>query len=258
MLDKIIAVKQQEVEEAKKIRPIEDLVKSADNMPPARDFRGALAGNPCAVIAEIKRSSPSKGSMRDQVDPVAIASQYARHGAAAISVLTDQSFFGGSADDLIQVRQAVTVPVLRKDFIIDPYQIYETRLMGADAMLLIADILEQETLAGFIARAAFLGLGCLVEVHSREALERALGAGAEIIGINNRDLDTFQVNLQTSLDMRPLIPEGKVVVSESAIRDRQDIETLMKAGIRAFLIGETLMKADNVGETLRSLMGQGG
>ena len=257
MLDKIIAVKQQEVEEAKKIRPIEDLVKATEGMPPARDFKGALAGNACAVIAEIKRRSPSKGSMRDQVDPVAIASLYARHGATAISVLTDRTFFGGSADDLIHVREAVTLPVLRKDFIIDPYQIYETRLMGADAMLLIADILEQETLAGFIARAAFLGLGCLVEVHSREALERALGAGAKIIGINNRDLDTFQVNLQTSLDLMPLIPKGKVVVSESAIRNRQNIEMLMEAGIRAFLVGETLMKADDVGRTLRSLLGQG-
>lgn len=258
ILDKIIAVKQQEVEEAKMLRPMEDLVKAVEGKPPGRDFKSALVNKPCAVIAEIKRRSPSKGPMRDHVDPLAMASLYAQHGAAAISVLTDRTFFDGSVEDLISVRQAVALPVLRKDFIIDPYQIYETRLIGADAMLLIADILEQDMLAGFIARAAFLGLDCLVEVHSREALECALGAGAEIIGINNRNLDTFEVDLQTSLDLRPLIPQDKVVVSESAIRNREDIETLMAADIHAFLIGETLMKAEDVGQTLHSLLGKGG
>jgi indole-3-glycerol phosphate synthase len=257
MLDKIINRKLQEVAEAKKLRPLDELVKAVEGLPPARDFKSRLAGSHCAIIAEIKRRSPSRGQIREDVDPAAIASIYERNGAAAVSVLTDKEFFAGSAADLVNVREAVTLPVLRKDFIIDPYQIYETRLLGADAMLLIADILEPEVLAGFMARAAFLGLDCLVEVHTREALERALAAGAGIIGINNRDLDTFQVDLKTSLNLMPFIPTGKIVVSESAIRSRKDIETLMASGIHAFLIGETLMKAGDIGQTMQELLGQG-
>jgi indole-3-glycerol phosphate synthase len=258
MLDKIIAVKQQEVAEAKKIRPMEELVKAAEGISSTRDFKGALTGRQCAIIAEIKRRSPSRGIIRENADPVTIAGIYEHHGAAAISVLTDHNFFSGATDDLVNVRASVSRPVLRKDFIIDPYQIYETRVMGADAMLLIADILEQDILAGFIARAAFLGLDCLVEVHTREALDRALAAGAMIIGINNRNLDTFQVDLQTSLDLMPLIPPDITVVSESAIGDRKDIETLMAADIHAFLIGEALMKASDIGQTMNNLMGKGG
>jgi indole-3-glycerol phosphate synthase len=258
MLDKIIHRKQQEVAEAKTFRPLDELVKTVEGLPPTRDFKGSLAGSHCAIIAEIKRRSPSRGQIRENVDPVAIASIYERNGATAVSVLTDQNFFAGSAADLVNVRKAITLPVLRKDFIIDPYQIYETRLLGADAMLLIADILEPEVLTGFMARAAFLGLDCLVEVHTREALERALAAGAGIIGINNRNLDTFQVNLKISLKLMPFIPTGKIVVSESAIRSRKDIEILMASGIHAFLVGETLMKADEIGQALKGLLGRGG
>jgi indole-3-glycerol phosphate synthase len=257
MLNNIVAVKQEEIAEAKSQRPMEDLVRAVEDLPETRPFRARLAGRPCAIIAEIKRRSPSRGQIREDVDPPAIARIYEEHGAAAISVLTDRHFFGGDTGDLVKVRQAVSLPVLRKDFIIDPYQIYETRLIGADAMLLIADILEQETLAGFIARAAFLGLGCLVEVHTREALDRAIAVGAGIIGINNRNLDTFQVDLNTSLELMPHIPDDKIVVSESAIRNRDDIHTLMTAGIHAFLIGETLMKARDIGQTLDDLLGNG-
>jgi len=258
MLDKIIAVKKEEVEKAKRIRPLEDLVRAVEGLPPARDFKSRVTGSGCAIIAEIKRRSPSKGQIREKVDPAAIAAVYEQNGAAAVSVLTDRKFFAGSTDDLVNCRTSILLPVLRKDFIIDPYQIYETRLIGADAMLLIADILEQEVLAGFIARAAFLGLDCLVEVHSREALDRALAAGAGLIGINNRNLNTFDVDLKTSLELRPLIPDSITVVSESAIQDRTDIETLLDAGIHAFLIGETLMKAQDIGRTLRMLMGREG
>jgi len=257
MLDRIIAVKKEEIHEAKQLRPIEELVKAVEGLPPARDFKGRVSGAGCAIIAEIKRRSPSRGQLREEVHPAAIASIYEMNGAAAVSVLTDRDFFAGSTDDLVNCRKSVTLPVLRKDFIIDPYQIYETRLIGADAILLIADILEQDCLSGFMARAAFLGLDCLVEVHSREAMEKALAAGASIIGINNRNLHTFEVDLKTSLELRPLIPPDIPVVSESAIRNRQDIERLMDAGIHAFLIGETLMKAEDIGQTLRELMGRG-
>ena len=254
MLDKIIEAKKREVAAAKRERPLDELVKAVEGLPPTRGFRERLTGQGCAIIAEIKRRSPSRGQIRDGVDPAAIAAIYEQNGAAALSVLTDGEFFGGSADDLIRARRAVPLPVLRKDFIIDAYQIYETRLIGADAMLLIADILEPDTLAGFMARAAFLGLDCLVEAHTREALSRALAAGAGIVGINNRDLNTFRVDLKTSLALRPLIPEGILVVSESAIRNREDIETLMDVGIHAFLVGETLMKAPDMGQTLRGLL----
>ncbi len=258
MLDKIITVKLQEVAKARALRPLEELVKAVEGMPPTRNFKGRLAGKDCAVIAEIKRRSPSKGQIRAQVDPDAIARIYEANGAVAISVLTDKEFFDGSVSDLVQVRRSVALPVLRKEFIIDPYQIYETRLIGADAILLIADILEQEILAGFIARAAFLGLDCLVEVHTREALERALAAGAGIIGINNRNLDTFEVDLKTSLELVKEIPTDRIVVSESAIRNRGDIEILLSAGIHAFLIGETLMKSNDIGRTLQELTSGGG
>jgi len=258
MLDKIIAVKEQEVALAKRKRPLDELVKAVEGLPTPRDFKERLTAGDCAVIGEIKRRSPSRGQIREDVDPVSIAAIYEKNGAAAVSVLTDKEFFGGSAADLAIVRKAVLLPVLRKDFIIDPYQIYESRLIGADAILLIADILEQEVLAGFMARAAFLGLDCLVEVHSRTALDRALAAGADIIGINNRDLDTFQVDLKTSRELKPFIPPGKVVISESAIRNREDIETLLDSGIHAFLIGETLMKAQDIGKTLRELLGHEG
>ncbi|MDD5170924.1 MAG: indole-3-glycerol phosphate synthase TrpC [Syntrophales bacterium] len=257
-MDNIIAVKQQEVAEARKTRPIEELVGAVEGLPPARDFKAGLTESACAIIAEVKRRSPSRGEIRADVDPAAIASVYEKNGAAAVSVLTDREFFGGSPADLMDVRMSVSLPVLRKDFIIDPYQIYETRLMGADAMLLIADILEQDELAGFIARAAFLGIHCLVEVHTRAALDKAMAAGAAIIGINNRDLTNFAVDLKTSLDLMPGIPMDTVVVSESAIRTRSDIEMLMGSGIHAFLVGETLMKADDIGGELRKLLGKKG
>ena len=256
ILKNIIDQKEREVAQARRERPMEALVRAVEKLPPARSLKAALRGRDCAIIAEIKRRSPSKGQIRQNVDPPAIAVLYEQNGAAAISVLTDRVFFGGSVEDLLAVRRVTSLPVLRKDFIVDPYQIYETRLLGADAVLLIADILDDETLAGFLARAAYLGLDCLVEAHDRPALERAVAAGAQIVGINNRDLNTFSVDLETSIDLRPHVPPDRMVVSESAIGGRSDIERLLSAGISAFLVGETLMRADDMGEALRALLGR--
>ncbi len=256
ILEKIVTVKREEVAGRKQTRPLPDLAAAIRTKPPARDFRRALQGSACAIIAEIKRRSPSRGLLREDFDPIRIAAVYEQNGAAAISVLTDETFFGGSNADLSVVGSAVTLPVLRKDFIIDPYQVYETRAIGADALLLIAAILTERQLREYRDLAASLGMAALVEVHTRGELEKALAAGAEVIGINNRDLKTFQTDLQTTLALAPLIPADRIAVSESGIRNRQDIETLTKAGIRAFLIGETLIAAPEIGPKLLELLGK--
>jgi indole-3-glycerol phosphate synthase len=257
ILDKIIETKRREVAAGKAKTPLVALEAVIGGLPPARDFRAALdADAGCAIIAEVKRRSPSRGLLRADFDLVRIALEYESHGAAAVSVLTDETFFGGSDADLTAVKDAITLPVLRKEFIIDPYQIYETRAIGADALLLIAAILTEVQLRKYRELAASVGLAALVEVHDGTELEKALGAGAEIIGINNRDLKTFQTDLQTTLALAPLIPADRIAVSESGIRNRQDIETLTKAGIRAFLIGETLIAAPEIGPKLKELLGR--
>jgi indole-3-glycerol phosphate synthase len=273
ILDRIVEVKRREVAERKKTTPLaalegtigrnrghvpeaqRDRNVSPEPMPP-RDFRAALSGGGCAIIAEVKRRSPSRGVLREDFDPVLIAREYERHGAAAVSVLTDETFFGGSREDLSAVKGAVSLPVLRKEFIIDPWQIHETWAIGADALLLIAAILGENELREFRELAASLGLASLVEVHDRTELETALLSGAEIIGINNRDLRTFVTDLRTSLDLAPLIPSDRIAVSESGIRSRQEIELLMQAGIEAFLIGEALVAAPVIGTTLRGFLGR--
>jgi indole-3-glycerol phosphate synthase len=256
ILEKIVTVKRKEVAERKQTRPLPDLAAAIRTKPPARDFRRALQGSACAIIAEVKRRSPSRGLLRADFDPVRIAAEYEQNGAAAVSVLTDEIFFGGSDAILSAIRAAITLPVLRKEFIIDPYQIHETRAIGADALLLIAAILTEVQLREYRELAASLGLAALVEVRDGTELEKALGAGAEIIGINNRDLKTFQTDLQTTLALAPLIPADRIAVSESGIRSRQDIETLTKAGISAFLIGETLIAAPEIGPKLEELLGR--
>jgi indole-3-glycerol phosphate synthase len=224
-------------------------------MPPARDFKAALDAG-CAIIAEVKRRSPSRGLLRADFAPVRIALEYESHGAAAVSVLTDATFFGGSDADLTAVKDAVTLPVLRKEFIIDPYQIYETRAIGADALLLIAAILTEGQLRGYRELAESLGMSALVEIHNREELARALSCGARIIGINNRDLKTFVTDIRTSVELAPLIPKDRIAISESGIRTRGEIETLLKAGIRAFLIGEMLIASLEIGPKLKELLGK--
>lgn len=256
ILKKIVAVKREEVAGRKKTRPLSELEAAIRTMPPPRDFRQALLDKDCAVIAEVKRLSPSRGLLREDFDPVRIATMYEHNGAAAVSILTDETFFGGNDVILSAVRGAVSLPVLRKEFIIDPYQIHETRAIGGDALLLIAAILTEGQLREFLALATSLGLAVLVEVHDREEMETALRAGNGIVGINNRDLKTFQTDIRTTLELAPLIPTDRIAVSESGIRMREDIEVLMQAGIRAFLIGETLMTSPDAGATLRGFLGR--
>jgi indole-3-glycerol phosphate synthase len=257
ILDQIVAAKRQEIAALKKTTPLAKLQKAVGDLPPTRAFRQAINHRPCAVIAEVKRSSPSKGRIREQFDPVQIASIYQAHGAQAVSILTDEQFFEGKGTYLTAIKKSIALPLLRKDFIIDAYQIYETRILGADALLLIVALLEQGQLQEYIQLAEQLGLAPLVEVHDKEELAKALAAGAEIIGINNRDLQTFTTDLKKTLELAPMIPQGKIVVTESGIATRKDIELLMAAGVHCFLIGEALMRATDIGEKLRELLGKG-
>lgn len=251
----IIGVKKAEIAELKGSMPFGELRERVGDLPDCTDFRKAVERPACAIIAEMKKHSPSKGSLREDADPCAVAGIYEKNGAAAISVLTDRKFFHGSPEFLRDIKKTVQIPVLRKDFIIDPYQIYETRLMSADALLLIAGLLSEEKLREYIHIAMSLSLCPLVEVHSREDLEIALAAGAAVIGINNRDLKTFRTDIKHTLKLAPLVPKDKTLISESGIGTRQDVKTLMESGIRAFLIGEALMVDPDPGRKLRELAG---
>jgi len=256
ILDKIIATKKKEVALLKSVRPVPELELMARDLPPARDFKGALTGRDCSIIAEIKRRSPSKGRLRKDFDPEEIARTYEAGGAAAISILTDRNYFEGDGAYLAVVKKVAGIPILRKDFIIDPCQVYETKILGGDALLLIAGLFDEKELREFINLSHSLGLSALVEVHTGDEAARAVAAGAGIIGINNRDLKTFRIDLRTSIELAALIPSGRIVVSESGIEKRDDIERLIEAGIRSFLVGEALMRAGDMGEKLRELMGQ--
>jgi indole-3-glycerol phosphate synthase len=256
ILDEIVAYKRRFVAQRKRRTPLEVLQGRAEGMPATKDFAGALRGrDTLAIIAEIKRASPSKGVIRQDFDPEEIARAYEDNGAAAISVLTDEKYFQGSAADLMRVRKAVDVPVLCKDFVVDAYQIYEARAIGADAVLLIAAILDQEMIREYLQVAGGLDLDALVETHSRDELETVLRTNAQIIGINNRDLNTFNTDISTTIGLLPLIPKSRIVVSESGIHSRADVERLGKAGVNAVLVGEALMRKEDVGGTLRALSG---
>jgi indole-3-glycerol phosphate synthase len=231
------------------------LEKTIGELPPCRNFRQAISSDTCAIIAEVKCASPSLGRLMADFDPVRIAGIYEQNGAVAISVLTDEKYFAGEKSYIARIKQNVKLPILRKDFIIDTIQLYETRAISADAVLLISRILEQK-LAKFILLAKELGLSQLVEVHTVEELYLALKAGAEIIGINNRNLDTFVTDIRTSRELINQIPPNKIVVAESGISARADIESLMQVGIHSFLIGEALMKAPDIGKKLRELKGE--
>jgi indole-3-glycerol phosphate synthase len=257
ILQKIVENKRQEVARQKEILPLEELRQMLADRTPTRGFAGAIRGRGCAVIAEVKRSSPSKGPIREEFDPVAIARTYEENGASAVSVLTERTFFEGRAAYVPQIKKAVNLPILRKDFIIDPYQIVETRVLGGDALLLIARILEAGELLEFIGLASELGLSALVEVHDEEDLGKAIAGGARLVGINNRDLETFRTDLEVSMRLARRVPKGITVVSESGIDGRPDIERLMEAGIHAFLVGESLMREQDIGKKLRELLGQG-
>jgi indole-3-glycerol phosphate synthase len=229
------------------------LREEAEKMNVPFDFKKAISGEGINIIAEVKKASPSKGVIKENFDPVEIAKSYEKGGAKAISVLTDKKFFQGSPFYLRQVAEAVNLPVLRKDFIIDEFQIYGAKALGASSFLLIAAILDESQLKDFIDLGRELGMEPLVETHSEEEVEKALKCGAEIIGVNNRDLKTFNVSLETTLKLLPLIKsENKTLVSESGIKGKEDIIKLRNAGVDAFLIGETLMRSEKPEEVLKS------
>jgi len=256
ILQKIVENKKEEVARQKKILPLGELRQMLADRPPTRDFEGAIRNRDCAVIAEVKRSSPSKGRIREDFDPVGIAGIYEDNGASAISILTERKFFEGRAAYIPQIGRSVKLPLLRKDFIIDPYQINEARVLGADALLLIARLLEAGELRDFIGLSSELGLAALVEVHDETDLEKAICAGARVVGINNRDLATFRTDFAVSIRLARMVPKGVTVVSESGIDSRGDIEMLMEAGIHAFLVGESLMREPDIGKKLRELLGK--
>ncbi len=253
-IEKVIALKREEVAAAKTTAPLRELRSLISDLPGTRDFRGALAGEGLALIAEVKRSSPSAGKIAPISDPGRLARLYQQGGAAAVSVLTESGWFGGSLDDLAIVKAEVDLPVLRKDFLIDPYQIYQSRAGGADAVLLIAELLEPDTLVDFLFRAEEIGLTCLVEAHSEEALEHILWTPAPVVGINNRDLKTLSVDLETSIRLLPLVPEDRVRVAESGIRTAGDVKRLTAAGADAILIGETLARSEDPAGKIRELL----
>jgi indole-3-glycerol phosphate synthase len=257
ILARILEVKAREVDSARSARPLEALRSAARDAPPARDFTGALrttiAAGQAAVIAEIKKASPSRGVLREPFDPAAIARSYARHGAACLSVLTDEQFFQGRPEYLQLAREAAALPALRKDFIIDAYQIYESRALGADAVLLIVAALEKEPIKALEALALELGMAVLVEVHERRELETALELQTPLLGINNRDLRSFETTLDTTLALLPHVPPERTVVTESGILERADVARMRRAGVHAFLVGEAFMRAEHPGEALHNL-----
>ncbi len=254
ILDRILVSKKREVARQKQAVNISCLLECIARRKAPLGFAAALKGDGIRLIAEVKKASPSKGVLRPYFDPMALAKTYAENGAAAISVLTDADYFQGSSEHLAAIRQAVGLPLLRKDFIYDEYQVYESAAYGADALLLITAILEPKQLENLLAVSRRLGMGCLVEVHDEDELKKALDAGAEVIGINNRNLNTFEVDLTTTQRILPFVPEDKTVVSESGISRREDVKRLEGWGVDAVLIGEALVTARNVPERIKELM----
>lgn len=260
-LDEIVKYKKKELKETKRKVPIIELKKRLDDLPPTKGFKDEfLSPAPdhetiARIIAEIKRVSPSKGIIRNDFDPVRIARIYEKEGATAISVLTETHYFKGSADHLQLIRQAVKIPLLRKDFIFDEYQVYEARVWGADAVLLISAILNTHELQKLIHLSRDLGLDCLLEVHNPKDLKKVLATEGEIIGINNRDLHSFEVDINNTLKLIPMIPKGIVVISESGINTREKIIRLQGAGVNGFLIGEALIREQDIGMKLRDFLG---
>jgi len=259
ILKQIVEVKRQEIAAARKRVPLEAMRDDAFSRVLTRDFEGALrrkiAAGRSAVIAEIKKASPSKGLLRADFIPADIAQSYAQAGAACLSVLTDRQFFQGQNDYLKQARASCDLPVLRKDFMVDPYQVYEARVVGADCILLIAACLQDEQMAELEAVARSLDMAVLVEVHDGPELERALRLETPLLGINNRDLRTFEVKLETTLSLMERVPPGKLLVTESGILGPADVKRMRDAGVHAFLVGEAFMRADDPGAALTALFG---
>jgi indole-3-glycerol phosphate synthase len=259
ILAKIVAVKRDEISLARRKRDLASLRRDAENLDGQRDFIGALrtkiAAGGAGVIAEVKKASPSKGVLRERFVPAAIAESYAAHGAATLSVLTDVNFFQGSAAYLREARDACPLPVLRKDFMVDAYQVFEAREMGADCILLIAACLDDALMTDLEAQAHALGMSVLVEVHDGAELDRALKLATPLVGINNRNLRTFEVTLQTTLDLLPRMPADRLLVTESGILGRADVDRMRGGGVHAFLVGEAFMRAPDPGKALAALFG---
>lgn len=256
ILDEIVQATRLAVARRKKNTPFEEVIRKAERRPRPLDFAETITGQGVKIIAEVKKASPSKGVIKIDFEPVAIARSYASGGAAAISVLTEEKYFQGSlkylesiADDLREIRP----PLLCKDFIVDAYQVYEARTYGADAILLIVAILSSEELSSLLELTHRLGMTALVETHNEEEVMVAVGSGARVIGVNNRDLRTFSIDIKTTAKLRPLIPDDRLVVSESGISSRRDIEYLRNIGVNAALIGEALITATNIESSLRDL-----
>lgn len=254
LLDEICSHKRDEVGRQKRLVPLVQVEERLRDARRVRDFRTALRKPGMSLIAEIKRVSPVKGMLRAGVEPVELAGLYEQGGARAISVLTDAHYFNGSIDDLAAVRQSVALPCLRKDFVVDEYQVYEARAAGADAILLIVRALSGKQLKDYLQLATELGMAALVEVHDAAEIEQALEVKARIIGINNRDLATFETDLSTTLQLRRLVPGGHVLVSESGIYTRDQVKMLEDAGVDAILVGEALLTSEDVVEKIRELL----
>jgi len=257
ILDKIVAAKRSEVARRRAERPVEELRAALADAPPVRDFFAPLAApGPIKLIAEVKKASPSAGLIRADFDPVVIARAYAGHGATCLSVLTDEQFFQGSLDCLRAIRAAVELPLLRKDFILDTHQLLEARVAGADAALLIAECLDDCNLRKLFNEACELGLTPLVELYEPANLPRVLATGATLIGVNNRNLHTFEVDLEHTLRIKRETPDDCVLVGESGIKTRTDVERLQAAGVHAILVGESLMREPDIGSAVNRLLGR--
>jgi indole-3-glycerol phosphate synthase len=253
ILDEIVAHKKVELARAKEAIPLSRLVDSIRDLHPGRDFKKSITSSPMTIIAEVKKASPSRGILCPDFDPVRIAEAYYSNGAAAISVITEAEFFQGSLDYLKAIGPRVKVPLVRKDFIIDHYQVFESRSAGADAILLITAILEEKELARLLKLAREIGLQCLVETHDEDEVKKALGCGAEIIGINNRNLKTFVTDIEVTTRLRQIIPSGIPVVSESGISGKAEVVLLKQSGVNAILVGEALVTAPDPGAKLREM-----
>jgi indole-3-glycerol phosphate synthase len=250
-LDALLANKEREVARKKKLVPRGDLERI--HVPAVRDFAAAIREPGVSLIAEMKRKSPSAGAIQPSLDPAANAAVYESAGARALSVLTDREYFGGREEDVLSAKSACRLPVLRKEFILDEYQVVESRAIGADAVLLIVRILSRNALRKLLASAESMGMECLVEIHAEPELDEALDAGASIVGVNNRNLATLSIDLRTSLRLAERIPEGVLKVSESGIRTAEEVRTLVDAGFDALLVGETILRAGDLGAKIREL-----
>lgn len=258
ILDDIAVYRKRQLEREKSAVPFEEMKKAAEKISaPCKDFAGALKADGISVIAEVKKASPSKGVIQPDFEPAATALQYEKAGARAVSCLTEEHYFQGSSKYLQMIRENISLPILRKDFIIDPYQIYEAKCIGADAVLLIAAMLDTDTMKEYRKIAEALDLDVLAESHNEEELDSVLEAGCEIIGINNRNLKTFEVTLETTVRLAEKVPKGYTIVSESGIRDNADIKLLRSCGAEAVLIGETLMRSGDIAKSMRELISDG-